>query len=490
MKKKQWRLLAIFSVLASIMFLSSCNDDDDPVDDEGAVPAATQKVNQFALDVLQDVYLWSSEIPTVDVSTETDPIAMVKRIRNSADHWTTLTDDVAGLNDNFAGEGTSFGYSLGVYLFSNSETDCYAVVQFVYPGTPAEKAGLKRGDIIQLMNGTNITTSNYTNLFYSPTIDLGMANLSDTSIRPNGITVSLTAVDMYQDPVNVYKVIDAGTHKIGYLFYTDYVLKSHAKLLEVFNSFKAEGVTDVVLDLRYNGGGYSLTAQLLSSILAPNNIVASGDQIYLQQTWNDAYSKYWKSQGEDLNEYYKYNFSYENEEGVNESLSVQDANLNGLNLYVLVSGGTASASEATITGLSPYMSVKTIGEQTAGKYCGGIVFTPDMIYKSPDKALDNWGIYAMVYRYSDKNGNTPCMPDGFKPTYEVVDNFFDGYSMGDEAEPLLAKALEVITGNISASAKKTRALSFTPRALSGAVNRAGALAGKMIELPRRFEFNK
>ena len=489
MKKKQWRLLAVLSVLASITFLSSCKKDDDPIDDGNTVPAATQKVNQFALDILQDVYLWSSEIPAVDVTTETDPIAMVERIKNTADHWTTLTDDVANLNDSFAGEGTSFGYSLGLYLFSNSETDCFAVVQFVYPGTPAEKAGLKRGDIIQQMNGTNITISNYMNLFYSPSIVLGMSTLSGNNIDLNGKTISLTAVKMYQDPVNVYKVIDAGTHKIGYLFYTDYVLKSHAKLLEVFKSFKAAGVTDVVLDLRYNGGGYSLTAQILSSMLAPQDIVASGDNIYLKQTWNATYSKYWESKGEDLNEYYKYNFSYENEEGVNETLSVKDANLDGINLYVLVSGYTASASEATITGLSPYMSVRTIGAQTAGKYCGGIVFTPDMIYKSPDKALENWGIYAMVYRYSDKNGNTPCMPDGFTPKYEVVDDFFDGYSMGDEAEPLLAKALEVITGN-NASAKRTRALSFTPKALSGAVNRAGSLNGKMIELPERFQINK
>lgn len=489
MKKNQWKLLAVLLILASVTFLSSCNDDD-PVDDEGAVPAATQKVNQFALDVLQDVYLWSSEIPTVNVKTEADPISMVERIKYSADHWTTLTDDVAGLNDNFAGEGTSFGYSLGVYLFSDSETDCFAVVQFVYPGTPAEKAGLKRGDIIQQMNKANITTSNYTDLFYSSSIVLGMATLSGTVISLNDKTISLTAVDMYQDPVNIYKVIYAGTHRVGYLFYTDYVLKSHDKLLEVFKSFKDAGVTDVVLDLRYNGGGYSLTAQLLSSMLAPKDIVASGDNIYLKQTWNDTYSKYWESKGEDLNEYFKYSFSYEDEEGKSKTLSVKDANLNGINLYVLVSGGTASASEATITGLLPYMSVKTIGEQTAGKYCGGIVFTPDMVYKSPDKALDNWGIYAMVYRYSDKKGETPCMPNGFKPTYEVADDIFGGHVFGDEAEPLLAKALEVITGNVSASAKKTRALSFTPKALSGAVNRAGSLNGKMIELPERFELNK
>nr|WP_320057338.1 S41 family peptidase [uncultured Bacteroides sp.] len=487
MKKNQWKLLAVLLILASVTFLSSCNDDD-PADDEGAVPAATQKVNQFALDVLQDVYLWSSEIPTVNVKTEADPISMVERIKYSADHWTTLTDDVAGLSDNFAGVGTSFGYSLGVYLFSNSKTDCYAVVQFVYPGTPAEKAGLKRGDIIQQMNGANITTSNYTNLFYSSSIVLGMATLSGTVISLNDKTISLTAVDMYQDPVNIYKVIYAGTHRVGYLFYTDYVLKSHDKLLEVFKSFKDAGVTDVVLDLRYNGGGYSLTAQLLSSMLAPKEIVASGDNIYLKQTWNDTYSKYWESKGEDLNEYFKYSFSYEDEEGKSKTLSVKDANLNGINLYVLVSGGTASASEATITGLLPYMSVKTIGGQTAGKYCGGIVFTPDMVYKSPDKALNNWGIYAMVYRYSDKKGETPCMPNGFTPTYEVADDIFGGHLLGDDTEPLLAKALEVITDNVSA--KKTRALSFTPKALSGAVNRSGSLNGKMIELPKRFELNK
>jgi len=156
-------------------------------------------------------------------------------------------------------------------------------------------------------------------------------------------------------------------------------------------------------------------------------------------------------------------------------------------LYVLVSGNTASASEATITGLSPYISVTTIGEQTSGKYCGGIVFTPDDIYENPDKDLDNWGIYSMVYRYSDKNGSTPCMPDGFTPTYKVEDNPFDGYLMGDEKEPLLAKALELITG-IPSTKAKTKGLMFTPKVLKNSVSRSGKLHDKLIELPGRYQF--
>ena len=486
MKLNQWKLLVMLAAIASISFFTSCKDDDNKTKTEEKAATKTEKVAQFALDVLQEFYLWSSEIPKVDVTKIKDPIAMVDSIKYSADHWTTLTDDAAGLTSNFAGEGTSFGYSLGVYLFSYTSTQCYAVVQFVYPGTPAEKAGIKRGDLILQINSTNITTSNYTDLFYTSSITLGMASLSGNTISLNGTKIPLTASTMYQEPVNTYKVIDKGTYKIGYLCYTDYTLKSNQKLIDVFKSFKTAGVTDVVLDLRYNRGGYSLSAQLLSSILAPSSIV-DGKQIYLQQTWNDKYAAYWKSKGTDLNEYYKDSYTYEDEDKNKVTLSTKDANMNLSKLYVLVSGNTASASEATITGLSPYISVTTIGEQTSGKYCGGIVFTPADIYENPDKDLDNWGIYSMVYRYSDKNGNTPCMPDGFTPTYKVEDNPFDGYSMGDEKEPLLAKALELITG-IPSTKAKTKGLIFTPKVLKNSVSRSGKLHDKLIELPGRYQF--
>jgi len=303
----------MLAAIASISFFTSCKDDDNKTKTEEKAATKTEKVTQFALDVLNDVYLWSSEIPKVDVTKIKDPIAMVDSIKYSADHWTTLTDDAAGLTSNFAGEGTSFGYSLGVYLFSYTSTQCYAVVQFVYPGTPAEKAGIKRGDLILQINSTNITTSNYTDLFYTSSITLGMASLSGNTISLNGTKIPLTASTMYQEPVNTYKVIDKGTYKIGYLCYTDYTLKSNQKLIDVFKSFKTAGVTDVVLDLRYNRGGYSLSAQLLSSILAPSSIV-DGKQIYLQQTWNDKYAAYWKSKGTDLNEYYKDSYTYEDED--------------------------------------------------------------------------------------------------------------------------------------------------------------------------------
>lgn len=473
--------------LASLSLFTSCKNDDDTIkkEDEYVAPASTQKVTQFALDILQDVYLWSSDIKDIDVTKISDPISMVDSIKDSADKWTTLTSDVSSLTSSFAGEDTSFGYSIQVYKFSDSSSQCFGVVLYTYPGTPAAQAGMKRGDIILQMNGADITTSNYADLFYSSTIKLGMATISGNTISSNGNTISLTAVKMYQEPINTYKIIDKGAQKIGYLAYTDYTLKSNSKLAEVFKSFKTAGVTDVVLDLRYNLGGYSLSAQLLSSILAPSSVV-DGKQVYLKQTWNSKYNAYWASKGTDLNEYFTYDFSYQDEDNTTTTLSVKDANMNLTKLYVLVSGRTASASEATITGLSPYITVTTIGEQTAGKYCGGIVFTPSDIYSNPDAALNNWGIYTMVYRYADKNGNTECMPNGFTPKYSVTDNPFDGYTLGDENEALLAKAIQLITGSTATKAS-TKGSAFKLNALQGSVCRTGKTNGKLIELPERYK---
>lgn len=127
-------------------------------------------------------------------------------------------------------------------------------------------------------------------------------------------------------------------------------------------------------------------------------------------------------------------------------------------LYVLTSGSSASASEALICELKPYMDVILIGQKTYGKFCAGVLLDAKEWYDDVknelgkgeyEKALpyvDNWGLYVMYSRYADCNGETLSMPDGIDPDVEVDDDPEDGFDLGDPRETMLAAALDLIAG--------------------------------------------
>ena len=128
----------------------------------------------------------------------------------------------------------------------------------------------------------------------------------------------------------------------------------------------------------------------------------------------------------------------------------------GLNrLYILTGNGTASASELTITGLKPYMAVKTIGETTYGKYTASITLKPEDFYDNPSAYSDfkNWGLQPIVIRYANSQGVTD-FKNGFIPDIPIDDDVFNTIPLGDKTEPFLKKALEDITGVQIAAVKK------------------------------------
>jgi len=464
--KKFW----IFFVCISMLFIS-CEKDEDGVEPKQPVSGETLKVNNFIYEDVIDYYLWTSTINPNKFDPKYEPDSyefFEKLLYKPDDRWSTLTDDAQAFHNLLDGVSTSFGYELIWGRFVNS-TARYAIVLYVYPGSPAEKAGLKRGDFLVSLDGNKeITDANYMDLYNASTITLGKAVLSDAGylVYENN-PVFMEAVTMYEDPMVKDTVVVKGAHRIGYLCYTNYTRESEKQLLEVFAKFKLQGVTDIVLDLRYNGGGYAETSRVLSSILAPGAAVKRKD-IFLTQTWNDALTAYFKKEGEDMNEYFIDNLP------VNMDLS---------RLYVLTLRFSASASEATMIGLNPYMDVIQIGEATHGKYYGGLLLSP-MVYDSrnkkwiADKEIENWLMYLMAYRYADKTGDT-SFSGGLIPDYPVEENY--SYALpplGDERDPLFGKAIELITGE-SVSTRSAQSLPH-PHKIDG-VNLRSPLNGKMIK---------
>lgn len=485
---------SIFLALSLCFALTGCSDDDDnkkTPESPGEEPRATTDeiyyANQFASDLYSEVYLWNAEIwndiPKLDPDNNTDPISTVTEIRykengKEVDKWSTLTNDYKSFTSSLSGIETTYGYDVALGKFSNTE-NYFFVITFVYEDSPAAKAGLKRGDIIITLNDQDITMDNYLDALYSANVTLGMGVLTEQGIATGG-KVSLVSVQMYENPILVSKTFDCDGKKVGYLAYSSFDMISLPKLVEISKQFKAEGVTELILDLRYNGGGYVVTETAMASMYAPESEVKA-KALYQTEIWNQLYTEYFQKQGEDLNTYFSTSFKIRDANNNTITVSTEGANIGLDKIYALIGPGTASASESLLIGLMPFMEIETLGSNSHGKYCTGMVLAPSDIYDKVPKEIDNWGFYIMVNRYADRNGNNPCMPDGLVPDIKVDDDLFDGYQLGDEHETMLRAALT--RAGKTDFAPETRSLRFLPTCEMRHIA-TSPLAGKRIDTRR------
>jgi C-terminal processing protease CtpA/Prc len=203
-----------------------------------------------------------------------------------------------------------------------------------------------------------------------------------------------------------------------------------------------KNVSNMVIDLRYNPGGTISAAQHLCSSIAPLPTVNDENTLVTYQ-WNDKYQNYWRSNG--INDQIEVDFDSEvpSKMGLNS-------------VYILTGSGTASASELTITGLKPYMTVTTVGDTTYGKYTASITLKPEDWYDdlSYYKDFANWGLQPIVLRYANALGETD-FKDGFAPDIAADDDLFATFPLGDANDPLFAAAIEDITGTPVVTAMKS-----------------------------------
>lgn len=439
--KKQ--LTKIVFLIFSIIIATGCSEHPLPIPDphKQKVPPLTRKVNAFIESAMNDIYLWYKEVPNIDIRYEPDPKAYFNKLLYEEDKWSYITDDIDALEKSFEGVETTYGYSLTFGRFKNTG-DIFAIVEYVYPDTPASEAGLERGNIIVLMNNADISDENYTDLLYAESLNitLGILGEGGISVDPNS-TVSMTAREMNLDPVFITDVLEHGGHKIGYLFYAQYIENFNPRLNEAFQYFKNEQITDLVIDLRYNLGGGTAAASYLCSLVAPLNVVNEEETLVTLQ-WNDKYQQHWESINDTRNLKITFTKNPTAKLGLNK-------------LHILTGASTASASELTITGLRPYMEVITVGEKTYGKYTGSITLKPEYFYKDSSyyEDFDNWGIQPIVLKYANSLGETD-FKNGFSPDIPVEDDLFSSIPLGNMQDPLLKAAVEDITGTEIIAIKK------------------------------------
>ena len=458
----------IFALMATLAIVSCGKNEPDTKEKDSSETENTNPylyINYFGRSCMSLYYLWTKEIAS-DLSawkSEDEPIAKVKAIRykengKDFDRWTMMTNDFNGFESSVAGVSKTYGYDLQLFYGDAEGTYIVGVVTYVYKDSPAEKAGLKRGDTIVTVNGRRMTKVTYSTIASNE-----LSNSESVSVTlADGKSYSLTAVEMYEDPVVTYKVLDVAGKKVGYLFYSSFTLLSCDRLIEACKYFKAEGVEELVLDLRYNGGGYVFAQQVLASMLAPESKVRAGD-VLETTVYNETLAR---ELGDGAT---KLSFTHEiTVDGKKLTYNTEDANIGIKKMYAILDKGSASASESLLTVLMPYIPITIVGQQSHGKFCTGIMYGAEdwyddykatmasTTYSKGKKAVKNWGLYVMIGRFADRFGNTPCMPDGFTPDVVAHDNPNDGHQLGDPEESMLARVLAQISGAGSGTPRSAR----------------------------------
>lgn len=445
-------------MLLPLVFVASCRGKDNPDSGEDMPEfnkeANTKKyVNIFTYNMVNTYYLWVDESQVQSLldswDLTCDPVERLKAVRykdsagNEIDRWTQLTDDYKTFTSSVAGTSTTYGFDFNLYYYDSSRTSVCAVVTVVYADSPAAKAGLKRGDCIVKVAGKTMTPDNYKEVINGSLYGASKCTLT----MYGGGTVTMSPVSMYEDPVILYKTFDCSGKKVGYLFYNSFTQSSYLRLIEACKFFKQEGVSELILDLRYNGGGFTVTEQALASMLAPEDVVTS-KKVLETEVYNKRLTEAWGNNPVTFTTDFSYS---ENKEYI--TYSTADANIGLKKIYALVTGASASASESLIGCLMPYIDIEVIGQNTLGKFCSGIIHSSNEWYESVKDQLpsgdydnglryaDNWGIYIMIGRYADKDGKTACMPNGIAPDTLASDNPMDGRQLGDPEESMLGIAL-------------------------------------------------
>lgn len=431
----------LIMVSMSLVILPACQKDNNKGSD---LPEDILVLDNWIWEGMNEVYLWSAYIPDLDPNEEPDPEAFFYKLLYKDDRNSWITNNYDDLVAMFNGVEMATGMSAHPEYYTGSQVVFF--VEYVTPDSPAADSGIARGDIIYTIDGTILTDQNYSNLYYQNTATFGFADWNGNELVPNDKNISLTAIVMNQDPVLYHDVIDYEGYKIGYLVYTQFTDGENGEWLDelngVFEEFKAAGVSDVVVDLRYNPGGSLDLAAYFASTLAPASVMENND-VFVNLVWNDFYNQYWARA--DLDDDGQ-------ADGVESTqlrirLPQSDENLDLSTVYFLTTRGSASASESLMAGLYPYLDVVQIGTTTYGK-CYASITIDD--WEVPKR--HNWAMQPLVIKYANAEGFTDFV-NGIEPDITVQDNLLYAKPFGSLEDPLLGRALEEITGVAPATTK-------------------------------------
>jgi carboxyl-terminal processing protease len=375
---------------------------------------------------LDDVYLWYNEIVDVDRFQYSTPEDYFTALLVRSHDRFSFAESQAKI-DSFFQSGEEVGYGVELVLVDNHLRAAY-----VEPNTPAAGQGITRGAEITGINGTPIgdlshevqvaalypTTAGATNQF--TILDAG-------STGPR--TVTMTSATITHAPVLQSGILAVGDKHIGYIVFNDHIATAEDPLVAAFSQFQQSGIDDLVLDLRYNGGGFLYLASEVATMIGGPSLPG---QTFEQLRFNARHPEKTNDPDNTIPFYQD---------------STKGTALPQLNLprvFVLTGNGTCSASESIINGLSPFVRVITIGSATCGKPYGMV-------------QTNNCGEAYFAIQFEGVNSQSQGgYVNGFAPACPASDDL--DHQLGDTHERLLSTAIGYSTTGACPVTSFTQAL--------------------------------
>lgn len=408
-----------------ILLMNSCSSNEPFSLEEPTIPYenASEGQNRWIYSQMNMNYLWREDLPdSLDCNFNQNTKDFFESILSPKDRFSYLTT-----NSNYSSSRQGlWGFAYQKYIDRNGRIGVLV--------------------LYKTHNNRNISTGDWLMPIdedYKTFVKLTLSEYGLFEVIPNSqfdLSSSISNIGSQSNTVVCDTVYNVDNKRIGYMCYVEF--DDIADLKEPMRKFKESNISELILDLRYNPGGYVNTCQFLCNCIIPEYAY---ENIFQQCSYNDILSAYYvNTTGSDRTFSY---FKRPHEDG-SITIGTQIVPLNLKRIFILTSSHTASASEAAIICLRPYMDVTTIGENTVGKGVGSRNFS-DNHYK--------YSIQPIIMRYYNALGETT--PDeGLIPDYYVS----DGYStpkreIGDTQENLLNYALSLISPNSFQFAPKSRA---------------------------------
>lgn len=445
--------LTVFLLLLVVSF-TSCQDDLDD-----SIPTASNlEVSEFIYRGLNFWSLFKDDVPELaDGFFENDearraflagfdsPQATFDALLSPNDRFSVLRADFVEFENSLAGIRLSSGMQFSLFNDPSGNGNVFGIVRYVVNNSPAQDAGVQRGMIFTSINGEPLTqNTDFSALFDLTAFTINLATFdNETGFELTGASIDLTQVELSINPVHTVNTIDVAGSPVGYLHYTGFTNEFNNSLNDAFAEFQSAGVTELILDLRYNGGGSVETANDLCTMITGQ---FQGEE-FISQVFND-----------------DRNGSNSSTRRFNTNLGSGDSGptINSLGLdrvFVITTGRTASASELILSGLDPYIDIIQVGTTTTGKFEGSF-----LLYDGPapnfSRAQANPGhryvMLPLTFRSVNAAGLTDYF-DGFSPDIEIAEDFRNFGTLGVPGEPLLDAAIEeIINGRQSSNREAGR----------------------------------
>jgi len=444
------KIKTLLMVCAVLFSVTSCFNDLD----DNAI--SNSDINDFVWKAMNAYYLYNDNIPNLtndrfgingidnrydktseyndylrEFSTPEDLFETL--VYDPSDPFSVIVPNYLDIINAQEGITLSNGLEFRLYIIPGSENEVFGSITLVLRNSPAADLGLFRGQIFRAVNGVNLNTSNISELLGQSSYTLnfgeyttnGTTEVEDDDVLFNGLSAELTKVAYTEDPIHEALVLTLPTANVGYLMYNGFTRTFDNSLNGVFSEFEANGVEELVLDLRYNGGGSIQSAVYLASMITGQ----FNGEVFSKLLYNNNQ----QAQNRD--------YEFTNTLGGNGAIN----SLGLSKIYVLTTDRSASASELIINSLRPYIEVIQIGDVTTGK-----TQSNRLVLDSPDfngggiSTSHTYGLIPLTANSINKNDES-VPSTGLIPNIEVIESPFNLGTIGSIFEPLLSAALSDIS---------------------------------------------